>query len=85
MALDIFEQILFGNGAWLGFLILTVLCFAGIAVYKYFAIISFIIFTLLSVKYLELYSSGSNNLFWFFPLSLVVAFMQIMFMLKVKN
>lgn len=80
MALDIFEQLIFGNGAWITLVIIAILCLVGIAIFKYFGIVSFVIFFLLGYKYFDLYKAGNNDLMWFWVLSWILAVFQIFFM-----
>jgi hypothetical protein len=85
MVLDIFEQIIFGNGAWIGFIVLALMSFVGITIYKWFGVITIVLFTLLGLKYLELYNAGSSNLTWFWVFAWVCAVMQVFYMIKRKE
>lgn len=84
--LDILEQILFGSGAYLGFMLLVVLAFILFALHKYTAVITSVLFILIGLKYHDIYivDSGSTMLyFWVF--SWLMPFFLIFAMLKRKG
>ena len=85
--LDILQQILFGSGAYLGFMLLLVLAFILFALYKYTAVITSVIFILMGLQYHDIYISevGGSIMLYFWVFSWLMPFFLIFAMLKRKG
>ena len=79
------EELLFTSGSWLGFLMITLLSFILLRVYKYTSIITSVIFVLLGVEYFTRYSSGTEDFLWFWVLSWVMPILLILAMFKMRE
>lgn len=83
--MTVFDEMIFGSGAWITFLILTVLSLVAIKIYKYSGVITAFLWVLLGLKYFQLYSNGDTDYTWFFAFAWIDAVFQILVMLKVKD
>ncbi len=83
--MSVIEELLFTSGSWLGFLMVTMLSFVVIKIYKYTSLITSVIFVLLGVEYFTRYSSGSSDYLWFWVLSWIMPVLFILAMLKSRK
>jgi len=82
---DLFTQLFFGTGAYLGILVLILGSLFSLKLYKYSAIIFSVFFVLLGLEYYTLFNTGSDNYMWFFVFCWIMPLFLILAMLKLKR
>lgn len=82
---DLFTQLFFGTGAWLGILILILGSLFALKLYKYTAIIFSTFFVLLGLQYYQAFSTGLDDLMWFWVFCWVMPVFLIFAMFKIKR
>jgi len=72
---EVFNELLFGSGAWIGLIIILVLCLGASYKIKYSGILFAIILLFLGFEYLN-HISVSENFMW----SVVICFISVIFL-----
>lgn len=83
--MTVFDELIFGSGAWITLLIIFVLGLVAIKLYRWSGVITGFLFVLMGLKYFQLYSAGDSNYTWFFAFAWICAIFQMLVMVKVKN
>jgi len=82
---DLFTQLFFGTGAWLGILVLILGSLFSLKLYKYSAIIFSAFFILLGLQYYQAFNTGLDDLLWFWVFCWIMPIFLILAMLKLKR
>lgn len=82
---DLFTQLFFGTGAWLGILVLILGSLFCLKLYKYSAVIFSVFFILLGLQYYQAFATGLDDLMWFWVFCWVMPVFLIFAMFKIKR
>jgi len=82
---DLFIQLFYGEGAWLGLLVLILGSLFCLKLYKYSAIIFSAFFILLGLQYYQAFNTGLDDLLWFWVFCWVMPIFLILAMFKLKR